>query len=141
MHITDNLTRTTAERIIALSDTYTALMGPYNNASIHSFGNNDRLTIEFPEASLNTNTIYRQQVSALETAKDIKESLYAEGKITASMSEKEIAKIYYDYLAKLGVKPGNIDAANPGGKTVEFDSTYATLVNKTADCVGRAAAF
>lgn len=141
LHITDNLTRTAAERIYALSDTYTALMGPYNNAGIHSFGNNGCLTIAFPEASLNTHTIYRQQVTALKTAKDIKASLYAEGKITSDMSEKEIAQVYCDYLTKLGVKPGEIDAADPGGKTVEFDSVYAALVNKKADCVGRAAAF
>ncbi|MBR2851613.1 MAG: hypothetical protein IKB91_04380, partial [Anaerotignum sp.] len=31
--------------------------------------------------------------------------------------------------------------ADPGPRTVEFDSVYACLVNKKADCVGRAAAF
>ena len=47
----------------------------------------------------------------------------------------------YDYLIGLNVKPSDIDTANPSGRTVEFDSAYACLVNKKTDCVGRATAF
>ena len=137
----DSTVQTIRDTISDLSDTYTALAGPFNNTFIGCGIDNTKLFIDFPEASLSPEEIYTQQLSALKAARNIKDSLHAQGKITAKMSEKEIAQVYYGYLADLNVKPSDINAANPGGRTVEFDSAYACLLNKKADCVGRTAAF
>ncbi len=137
----DALVQTIRDRVYAVSDTYTALAGPFNNAFIGCGADDDSMFIDFPQATLTPEEIYEQQLAALEAAQDIKASLHAQSKITDGMSEKEIAQAYYNYLTSLRVKPGDINAANPGGRTVEFDSAYACLVNKKADCVGRAAAF
>ena len=135
------LVKNIRDNVDAVADTYTAIAGPFNNAHVGCGADDNGMFIDFPEASLTPEQIYEQQLIAMETAKAVQASLWEQGKITDSMSEKEIAQAYHDYLTKLRVKPGDIDAANPGGRTVEFDSVYAALINKKADCVGRAAAF
>ena len=57
------------------------------------------------------------------------------------MTQKEIAWVYYKYLRSLHVKVGEGEAAVSTGKTALYDSAWACLVSKKADCVGRAAGF
>lgn len=129
------------ENVDVVADTYTAIAGPFNNVHVGCGADDNGMFIDFPETSLTPEQIYERQLIAMETAIAVKDSLHAQGKITDGMSEKQIAQVYHDYLTKLRIKPGDIDASNPGGRTVEFDSVYACLVNKKVDCVGRTAAF
>ena len=137
----NTLVKKMRDNVDAVADTYTALAGPFNNVHVGCGADDNGMFIDFPEASLTPEQIYEQQLIAMETALTVKDSLRTQGKITAGMSEKAIAQVYHDYLTSLRVKPGDTNAADPGGRTVEFDSVYAALVNKKADCVGRAAAF
>lgn len=90
-------------------------------------------------AQLDEPTLYKQQMDALKFAKDLSRKLRDQGKIKDSMTQKEIAQVYYKWLQNFGVKvPGR---SEPGGHNVHYDSAYAVLVSKEAACVGRAAAF
>ena len=91
--------------------------------------------------TLSTEQVYAQQKTALEAAQAIKNTLHQKGTVKDGMSQKQIAQAYYDYLRSFGVKVGGGAAEADQGKSVEFDSAYACLVNKKADCVGKAAAF
>ena len=65
------------------------------------------------------------------------------------MTENEKCKVYYDYLSALAIKPsnavGNIDyhSRDDSYRTIfmKYDSAYGALVDKVADCSGRAAAY
>ena len=85
--------------------------------------------------------LYQQQLEALDTALAISKQLHKDGTLHDGMSQMEIAWVYYDYLRDLGVRVGDGKDAVQTGKTALFDSAWACLVNKTADCVGRAAGF
>jgi hypothetical protein len=137
----ETFVKTVRRQVKALCSKYTALMGVYYNATIGSGVDGDLLFIDFPNASLDAETIYQQQQTALKTAQQIKADLRQQGKITDSMSQLEIAQAYYDYLVSLNVQPGGGSAEAEQGKSVEYDSAYACLVNKKADCVGQVAAF
>ena len=130
------------ESIDNLSTTYSALMGAYTN---HRPGcgitEKNVLFIDFPKSSLSIETVYAQQLEALDKALEIKESLHQSGKIKASMSEKQIAQVYYDYLSNMRVERGGGSEAASEGRSAEYDTAYACLINKKADCVGKAAAF
>ena len=93
-------------------------------------------------ASLTNEEIYRQQNEAMEAAYAISKQLHDSGKIKEGMSQKEIAQVYYDYLQKLGVKVGDVGfgAKNPG-ENMKYDTVYSCLVQKSANCMGRAAAY
>ena len=91
--------------------------------------------------TLSVEQVYAQQKKALEAAQAIKNTLHQKGTVKDGMSQKQIAQAYYDYLRSFGVKVGGGAAEADQGKSVEFDSAYACLVNKKAACVGRAAAF
>ena len=124
------------------ADIYTALMGPFNNArEITGYNTNGKTFLKYYNISLTPEQIYEQQLIALDAAIEIKNSLHEQGKIKDNMTEKEIAEVYYNYLDRLDVKSSNINAKNPGPRTVEYDSIYACLINKRADCVGKAATF
>ena len=87
---------------------------------------------------MNTETIYTQQQAVLNEALRVKAMLWEKGKIKAGMSQLQIAKVYESYLFGLNVVPG-IQKSDP--TCWEYDSAYAALINRKADCVGRAAAF
>lgn len=93
-------------------------------------------------AVLSNEEIYRQQNEAMEAAYAISKQLHDSGKIKSGMTQKEIAQVYYDYLQKLGVKVGDVGfgAKNPG-ENMKYDTVYSCLVQKSANCMGRAAAY
>lgn len=130
-----------------LSILYPELVGPYGNmdAKVKTGTVNQKTTVAHVlyekrgvAATLTTSEIYKQQLAALERAMEISSSLRKTGKITEDMTEKQRAQAYYNYLISLGARNG-IGKSDPS--CVEYDSAYAALVNKRADCVGRAAAF
>ena len=134
-----------------LSHVYPDLMGAYANFDTTQYINTT-LTPGRPltstkyekrgvSPSLSTQEIYGNQLAALDKALEIKASLHNSGKITNGMSELQIAKVYYGYLSKLRLSSSGGRTAAAQGKSVEYDTAYACLVNQSADCVGRAAAF
>ena len=54
------------------------------------------------------------------------------------MTQMQIAKAYETYLFGLSVKKG---IGKRDLSCAEYDSAYAALINRKADCVGKAAAF
>ena len=133
-----NLMRT---RIKSLSHTYPELVGIFSNVFVGCGASPEGVFIDFPKASLDIEEIYDQQIIVLNTAREMRHALYAEGVLVDGMSQKEIARVYYDYLRGLGVAVGGGPEEVKQGKSVEYDSPYACLVNRKADCVGRAGAF
>ena len=77
-------------------------------------------------------------LAALDKALEIRDTLHSSGKIKAGMTQLEIAKAYETYLFGLNVQNG-IGKSDPS--CIEYDTAYAALINRKADCVGRAAAF
>ena len=136
-----NGANTIQKRVKALGQSYPELAGVFTNTFVGCGYGEDHLFIDFPQASLTIETIYEHQIQALAAAQKIKAALHEQGKVTDSMTQKEIAQVYYDYLGELGVKAGGSEEAAKQGKSVEYDSVYACLVNKKADCVARAGAF
>ncbi len=125
------------DRIKNLSHTYPELVGVFCNTVVDCDRKFDGLSINFPIASLTNAELYEQQIAALEAAQNIKATLHEQGKIKDGMTELEIAKVYSNYLKNLGISIGGGEAAARQGKSVEYDSAYACLVNKKADGVGR----
>lgn len=132
------LQNTMRTSIKELSQTYPELVGVFCNTFIGCGAGSDGVFIDFPQSTLTTEEIYNQQLTVLETAQNIKTKLWEQGKIKSGMSQLEIAEVYYQYLRNLNVQNG-IGKADPS--CVEYDSPYACLVNKKADCVGKAGAF
>ena len=128
-------------RIKVLSWLYPELVGVFCNAFVGCGLTHERLFIDYPQASLSIETIYEQQNEALAAAQEIKSKLHEQGKVKDGMTQKEIAQVYYDYLSELGVKPGGSAEEAKQGKSVDYDSVYACLINKKADCAARAGAF
>ena len=135
------LINTMRTRIKALSITYPELAGVFSNTFIGCGANPDGVFIDFPQSSLSIEEIYVQQIGALGAAQAIQNELHERGKITDDMTQKQIAQVYYDHLRGMNVSVGGGPEAAKQGKSVEFDSPYACLVLKKADCVGRAGAF
>ena len=102
------------------------------------------LFIDFPvweNTEISTKLLYQQQLEALNVALAISKELHEKRIIHDGMTQMQIAGVYYNYLCELGVKVGNGAEVVKTGKTALLDSAWACLVNKTADCVGRAAGF
>ena len=130
-----------------LSIMYPELVGPYGNmdANVQRAYANEKTQISYVQyhkrdvpATLTGSQIYEQQQRVLTQALEIKAYLRETGRIKEGMSEKQRVQVYYNYLTSLGIHSG-IGKSSP--TCVEYDSAYAALINKRADCVGRAAAF
>jgi len=100
------------------------------------------MDLKIQNAALTNDEIYRQQEEAKEAAYAISKQLHDSGKIKAGMTQKEVAQVYYDYLLNLGVKAGDVGfgAKNPG-ENMKYDTVYSCLVQKSSNCLGRAAAY
>lgn len=125
-----------------LSWTYLDLFGVFCNTRGIMEDSRNGWKLIYESDVFTMDELYKQQMAALEAALTIKAELHENGKITQEMTQKQIAQVYYDYLCGMGVRTGNgSDDARKKGLCVQWDSAYACLVNKKADCGGRAAAF
>ena len=100
------------------------------------------MSLKIKDAALTNDEIYSQQNEAMEAAYAISKQMHASGKIKSGMTQKEIAQVYYDYMQTLGVTLGDVGfgAQNPG-ENMKYDTVYSCLVQKKANCMGRAAAY
>jgi len=96
------------------------------------------MDIDFFEASLTRDQISRHAEQAKKAAYEISNKLHRSGTIKAGMTETEIAQVYYDYLSGMGVQAVDVETR---ADCMKYDTTYACLVQKKANCLGRAAAF
>lgn len=133
------------QHIKILGCKYPELMGVVCNVNVGCGIKDSKLFIDFGESDLDTDAgkaeIYQQQRTVLTTAIGIKNALHKDGTITDSMTELQVAQVYYDYLCGLNVSVGGGSEAAKNGESWKYDTPYACLVNKKADCVGRAGAF
>lgn len=125
---------------------YPELMGFYSNSNyrcdvVQNSEGQWVMTLVVPDPSLTPEKLFKQQREALDAALALRDKLHTR-KIKAGMSQKQIVQVYYSELSKLRVRPSS---EGPDAKNrqvyMQYDSAYATLVNRKADCVGRAAAF
>lgn len=134
--------RVIQKSIKALGRKYPELVGVFCNTFVGCGVHSDKTFIDFPKSTdLSLETLYEQQRTALTTAIGIKNALHKDGTITDGMTELQIAQAYYDYLRGLNVAVGGGSEAAHNGESWKYDTPYACLVNKAADCVGRAGAF
>ena len=125
----------------ALANNYPDLIGFFSNTNSSLAGEAGNLYIAYEQNVFTAEQLYEQQMLALKAALQIKNELHSKGKIKDGMTEKEIARVYYDYISTSGVVAGGGNNPKINGMYVEWDSAYACLVAKVADCVGRAAGF
>ncbi len=126
----------------SVSTSYLDIAGLFMNTGSSRAGEKGNWYITYNQNIFTMEELYEQQIAALETAIQMKNELHSSGKIKKGMTEKEIAQVYYDYISSLGIVPGDGgDAAAKKGLCIQWDSAYACLVNKVADCGGRAAGF
>lgn len=126
---------------------YASFMGFYSNIS-GSWRVQERedgkfvFFIDVETPALTEDELFEQQQTALNTALALKDALYAEGTLNNAMTQREKVIAYYNYFVSLNVQPSGIGGNSDNrGQYMCYDSAYACLVNKKADCVGRAAAF
>ena len=123
-----------------------ALANVWEGCGIGPNKNNDKfyLFIDFPQlenTEITDESLYKQQLEALDAALAISKKLHADGTIHDGMTQMQIADVYYNYLCSLKVEVGNGAEVVETGRTALLDSAWACLVNQKADCVGRAAGF
>ena len=121
--------------------TFPELMGSHINGNADLMMGSSFYWFGIRNPSLSNTEIYQQQQEALAKALEISKSLHESGKITDTMSKKDIVQVYYDYMRSYGVKPYNGYNSKDRGVNMQFDTAYSALVKKEAACSGRAAAF
>ena len=120
-------------------------MGSHVNGNLELLMGSSFYWFGIRNAALSNAEIYQQQQEALAKALEISKSLHDSGKITDTMSQKEIVQVYYDYMRSYGVKPFNgyavMTSGGNNGIIMQYDTAYSALIRKEAICSGRAAAF
>ena len=125
---------------------YNALLGAFSNQNefyVAFIGDRFYIVTSGIEPYFSKGQLMEQQKEAVQKAISIREELITSGKLNVSMSEKECCDAYYSYLSSQYIQSSStkgIDhqALDPVYRTVfmRYDSAYACLVNKVADCVG-----
>ena len=130
-----------------LCSSHTELMGVYSNAiikwrtSVNQKGNYlCQMVVEKP--GLTEDQVYAQQLEAVKAVKTLYNQMHASGKVTVTMTEKQISQVYYDYFKSQNIKDSGLAwDTQDRGEVMKYDSLYACMVAKKADCLGRTAAF
>lgn len=134
-----------------LYSSFAELMGAYVNPEVNWLyyvlqdEENDYYCAQFhlciPDAPLTEEELYQQQLAAEKEAQRIYFVLHESEEIIPDMDPIRVARIYYNFLQQgeyeVGEHYANIDRQD----TVKNDTAYACLVNKRANCLGRAAAY
>lgn len=125
--------------------TYCAIVGTFINQNIDTVRSNGKYCILLKEGIIpkySKEELMKQQNETYNAAVAIYNKMH-QGKITAGMSQYEIAKTYMDYCNTLGVRPSNMVVPHKTRQEdtiyMQYDSAWAGLVNHVADCGGRAA--
>lgn len=125
-----------------LTASYPELMGAYCNGQIRVDIVNGVDSISVVDAALTDAELFDRQQQALREAQRISAVLHQNGVLDDSSSQYEIAQTYYDFLRSLNVSVSGLsESASDRGRYMLYDSAYACLLLRRADCVGRAAAF
>lgn len=100
---------------------------------------------------LSPEDISMQIVKAYEAAKKIYDEMHAKGKVTSSMTQKQIAEAYSNYLQSYGAEtpwyfkgdnfPENYDDPSVKILYMTEDTAYGCLVKKQGACGSKAAAY
>lgn len=131
---------------------YNALLGAFTNQNefyATCIDGKYYIVTQGAEPILSKDELMEQQASVYKKAVSIRKDMVKSGQITDKMSEKAKCNAYYKLLSSWNIKPsdsvGNIDyySSDPSYRTVfmKYDSAYACLVKKVADCGGRSAGF
>ena len=83
----------------------------------------------------------KNNTAAINAAKSIYRQLHASGKVTEGMTQMQIAQAYYDFMKDYGVTNSGLYKNPNPVESQKYDTAYACLVNKAADCSGTTAAF
>ena len=128
---------------------YNALLGAFANQNdfyVAPMDGRYYVVTQGIEPRLDKDTLMAQQQQVLEKARSLREGLIQSGKITDDMSEQEKCGVYYDLLNSWNVQPSNASnvyykSTDPALRTIfmDYDTAYACLVNRVADCGGRSA--
>lgn len=94
-----------------------------------------------PGAPLSNEEIYQQQQQAVAEALRINEALHKSEEIIDGMDPIRVARIYYNYLQWRDCEVGEHYHNISRQETMKNDTAYACLINKRANCLGRAAAY
>ena len=94
-----------------------------------------------PYAPLTNEELYQQQQAAVAEAMRINSVLHESEEIIDGMDPIRIARIYYNFLQTGGYEVGDHYANVSRQDIIVNDTAYACLVNKKANCLGRAAAY
>ncbi len=140
-------------RIHAIAGSLPELVGMYGNQPLFFRCVNNKLVLWVNDSrhniegnlsncpALEPAECYERQKQAYFKALEIHDQLHESGKITDSMTQREIAQVYYNYMAELRetMRPGYGHNATIEQSIIE-DSAYGALCYKMAACGGRAAA-
>ena len=93
-----------------------------------------------PNAPFTNEELYEQQLAAVEEAYRIQRSMNEEF-ILEGEDPIYIARLYYNYMQKGGYEIGDHYYSVDRQKIIKNDTAYACLINKRANCLGRAIAY
>lgn len=94
-----------------------------------------------PDAPLSNEELYQQQQEAVKEARRIYKQMHADETIIPDMDPIRVARMYYNFLQQGGYEIGDHYASVNRQDIILSDTAYACLVNKRANCLGRAAAY
>ena len=100
-----------------------------------------------PDAPLSNAELYQQQQAAVAEVQRIYNTMHASEEIVSGdqigsgMDPIRIARIYYNFMQTGGYTVGDNYQDISRQETMRNDTAYACLINKRANCLGRAAAY
>lgn len=94
-----------------------------------------------PDAPFTNEELYQQQQAAVAEASRIHFVLHESEEIIDGMDPIRVARIYYNYMQWADYTIGDHYENISRQDTMKNDTAYACLINKRANCLGRAAAY
>ena len=94
-----------------------------------------------PGSPLSNEELYAQQQAAVAEARRIYQELRSNETIISETEPIRVARMYYNYLQRGGYEVGEHYETVDRQKIITNDTAYACLINKSANCLGRAAAY
>ena len=131
---------------------YNALLGAFTNQNEFyavCMDGKYYIVTQGAEPCLSKDELMEQQESVYEKAVALRNQMVLSGSVSDDMTEKQKCEAYYKLLSSWNIPPSsavtNIDYSSndPSYRTIfmKYDSAYACLVNRVADCGGKSAGF